>query len=111
MLYKFKSRATPDLIMLEENGRQVLEIIGKTPGPTGIIQADQIPAALAALEQAVAQDEVNGRQGDADAEAVEDEPEANSKGGVRVSLRQRVAPLAEMLRQSAADGKEVVWGV
>jgi hypothetical protein len=31
MLYKFKSRSTGDLIMLEVNGRQVLEILGKDP--------------------------------------------------------------------------------
>ncbi len=44
MLYKFKSRSAPDLIMLEPHGRQILQIIGKTPGPTGIITAAQIPA-------------------------------------------------------------------
>jgi cyclopropane-fatty-acyl-phospholipid synthase len=33
MLYKFKSRAAADLILLEPQGRQILEIIGKTPGP------------------------------------------------------------------------------
>ena len=49
MLYKFKSRAAADLILLEPQGRQILEIIGKTPGPTGIVTAAQIPAALAAL--------------------------------------------------------------
>ena len=32
MLYKFKSKAAGDLIMLEPNGRRVLEIIGKDPG-------------------------------------------------------------------------------
>jgi len=56
MLYKFKSRAAADLILLEPQGRQILEIIGKTPGPTGIVTAAQIPAALAALEAAVARD-------------------------------------------------------
>ncbi len=45
MLYKFKSRAAADLILLEPQGRQILEIIGKTPGPTGIVTAAQIPAA------------------------------------------------------------------
>ena len=51
MLYKFKSRATADLIMLEANGRQVLEIIGKTPDDEhGIITVEQIPAAISALE-------------------------------------------------------------
>jgi ABC-type branched-subunit amino acid transport system substrate-binding protein len=42
MLYKFKSRSAPDLIMLEPHGRQILQIIGKTPGPTGIITADVV---------------------------------------------------------------------
>ena len=45
MLYKFKSQATADVIMLEVNGRQLLEIIGKQPGPHGIITAAQVPAA------------------------------------------------------------------
>lgn len=31
MLYKFKSRATADLIMLEPQGRQIVTIIGMTP--------------------------------------------------------------------------------
>ena len=31
MPYKFKSRATADLIMLDANGRKLLEIIGKSP--------------------------------------------------------------------------------
>lgn len=33
MLYKFKSRATADLIMLEPQGRQIVTIIGKTLAP------------------------------------------------------------------------------
>ncbi len=57
MLYKFKSRATADVIMLESNGRQVLEIVGKTPGASGIITVQQIPAAIEALEAAVADDD------------------------------------------------------
>eukprot|EP01034_Spumella_vulgaris_P028059 gene28059-34856_t len=52
MLYKFKSRAAADLILLEPQGRQILQIIGKAPAPNGIVTAAQIPAALAALEAA-----------------------------------------------------------
>ena len=48
MLYKFKSKVTGDLIMLEPNGRRVLEIIGKNPDDAhGIVTAEQIPAAIA----------------------------------------------------------------
>ncbi len=53
MLYRFKSRATADLIMLEPHGRRLLAIIGKTPDSTGIILANQVPAALAAIDAAI----------------------------------------------------------
>ena len=103
MLYKFKSRSAPDLIMLEPHGRQILQIIGKTPGPTGIITAAQIPAAMAALQAAVAADEAGtGAQELTDAEAGE-RPDT-------VRLHQRAAPFLEMLRRSVAQEHDVVWG-
>ena len=49
MLYRFKSQATADVVMLEPNARQLLDVIGKTPGPQGIVTVDQIPAAVSAL--------------------------------------------------------------
>ena len=42
MLYKFKSKTTGDLIMLEPNGRRVLEVIGKEAGLKGIILPEQM---------------------------------------------------------------------
>ena len=54
MLYKFKSKAAGDLIMLEPNGRRVLEIIGKDAAPKGIIQPEQMQGAISALEAAIA---------------------------------------------------------
>ena len=94
MLYKFKSRAAADLIMLEPQGRQILEIIGKTPGANGIVTAAQIPAAIAALEAAVLADEAQP--------AVEDETEEEATNNERkdtVRLRQRAAPFIDMLRR------------
>jgi cyclopropane-fatty-acyl-phospholipid synthase len=103
MLYKFKSRSAPDLIMLEPHGRQILQIVGKTPGPTGIITAAQIPAAMAALQAAVAADEaLTDAQEPTDDEAVE-RPDT-------VRLHQRVAPFLEMLRRSVEQEHDVVWG-
>ena len=49
MLYKFKSKATGDLILLEPQGRQFLSLIGKAVEPKGIIEADQMPEAIKAL--------------------------------------------------------------
>jgi hypothetical protein len=107
MLYKFKSKAAGDLIMLEPNGRRVLEIIGKDPGPKGIIEPDQMPGAIRALEDAIGKEE-------AEHQAAIDE--AKTKGEVppkfdAVSLRQRALPFIDMLRRCEKDGKEIVWGV
>eukprot|EP01037_Dinobryon_pediforme_P003065 gene3065-3104_t len=95
MLYKFKSRATADLIMLEPQGRQIVTIIGKTPGASGIVTAAQIPGAIAALEAAVIADEAQPEAQENDEAAAEEINEA-------VRLRQRAAPFIEMLKRSAA---------
>lgn len=107
MLYKFKSKATGDLIMLEPNGRRVLQIIGKDADPKGIIEPDQMPGAVAALEAAIAKE-------DAEHDAAIEE--ANAKGETPpefegVSLRQRAVPFIDMLRRCEKAGKEIVWGV
>jgi cyclopropane-fatty-acyl-phospholipid synthase len=107
MLYKFKSKAAGDLIMLEPNGRRVLQIIGKDPGPKGIIEPAQMPAAVAALESAVAREE-------AEQQAAIDEAKAAGQVPPKfdaVSLRQRALPFIEMLRRCEKAGKEIVWGV
>jgi hypothetical protein len=107
MLYKFKSKAAGDLIMLEPNGRRVLEIIGKDPGPKGIILPAEMPAATHALEAAIAREE-------AEQQAAIDE--AKAKGAVpprfdAITLRQRAVPFLDMLRRCSAADKEIVWGV
>ena len=107
MLYKFKSKAAGDLIMLEPNGRRVLEIIGKDAGPKGIIQADAMPAALAALEAAIDKEE-------AEHKAVIEAAKAKAEVPPRfdnVSLRQRAVPFADMLRRCSQAGQDIVWGV
>lgn len=108
MLYKFKSKAAADLIMLEPQGRQILEIIGKAPGSSGIVTAAQIPGAISALEAAVASSEAQppAQEGK---EAEEEDDQGNRTEAVK--LRQRAAPFIEMLRKSAAEKADVVWGV
>lgn len=106
MLYKFKSRAAADLIMLEPQGRQVVTIMGKTPGASGIVTVAQIPAAIAALEAAVAAEEAQAQA--AQEEQGEEGGAEDRKDAVR--LRQRVVPLIDMLKRSAAADVDVVWG-
>jgi hypothetical protein len=108
MLYKFKSRATADVIMLEPNGRQLVQIMGKEPGGGGIVTAEQIPGAIAAIEAAIAEEEQ--RRAQAQQAAEEEGAEAGADAAQEaVSLRQRATPLLDMLRRSAAAGREVIW--
>lgn len=101
MLYKFKSKAAGDLIMLEPHGRRVLEAIGKHAGPSGIILPSEMPAAIAALTAVM-----SGNEGGQAAEEDDDVSRAQ-----RVSLRQRILPFLDMLKRCAAADKEIVWGV
>ena len=107
MLYKFKSKAAGDLIMLEPNGRRVLQIIGKDPGPKGIILPEEMPGAIAKLEQAIVDEEAEHKR------LVE---EAKAKGEVppkfdAISLRQRAVPFIDMLKRCSKEETEIVWGV
>jgi cyclopropane-fatty-acyl-phospholipid synthase len=108
MLYKFKSQAAAEVIMLQPDAETLLKIIGKSPGAQGIITVQQVPAAVAALRQAIAAQEAAGSK-PADRREDEDEDEQNPGGGV--PLRTRAGPFIDLLEQSAAAGKDVVWGV
>lgn len=99
MLYKFKSKNTGDVIMLEPNGRRILEIIGKDAGPTGIILPGQMPAAIAALQAAMTLEESH------------DDKEEGDVPGDAPGLRQRAMPFIDMLQRNHASGDDVVWGV
>ena len=108
MLYKFKSRSTADLIMLEPTARQILPIIGKDPGDAhGIVTVAQIPGAIAALEAAVDAEENLGRKEPDYASTNEEDQQVNE--GEIIGLRQRAVPFIDMLRRSAAENNDVVW--
>lgn len=111
MLYKFKSKATGDLIMLEPQGRQILQIIGKEPGPQGIVEPHEMLAAIEALKAAVLREEAHQKavaQGQSEPNASEDK---DSSGARAISLKQRVVPVIDMLQRAHAQGKDIVWGV
>ena len=108
MLYKFKSKATGDLIMLEPNGRRVLQLIGKhSPEGKGILLPEQMPAAIEALQAAIAKEEAEHQAARDDALARGETPPEHEG----VSLRQRATPFIDMLRRCHAAKKEIVWGV
>jgi hypothetical protein len=97
MIYKFKSKASGDVIMLGANGDQILRVIGREPAARGIIEPAAMPAAIAALEAAVAAE---------DATAADDDESPKS-----ISLRRRAWPVLDMLRRALGEEQPIVWGV
>lgn len=109
MLYKFKSKVASDIIMLEPNGRHILSLWGRVHEAElrqGILLAADMPAAIAALEEAIAMDDAQRAQ-----EAMHAQERGEERAPNGVGLRQRAMPLLEMARRSQAAGKDITWGV
>lgn len=107
MIYKFKSNAAGDVIMMGPAGDAVLRLIGKSPAPKGIVEVAEMPAAIAAIERAVADEEAARERAEREA-AAEGKKPAPAEG---VTLRQRAWPLAEMMKRSIDEKADIVWGV
>lgn len=103
MLYKFKSKATGDLIMLEQHGSHLLRIIGKEPAAKGILLCADMPQALRDIQAAIDEMEALARERETSGET-DDRADA-------VTLRQRAVPFMDMLRRCIDNDCDVVWGV
>lgn len=107
MIYKFRSKAAGDVIMMGPSGDQVLRLLGREPSPQGIIEPGAMDAAMVAIEHAIAAEET--ARADAEKEAAaEGRTLAPAEG---VSLRQRAWPLVEMMKRSRKEDHPIVWGV
>jgi hypothetical protein len=106
VIYKFKSKSSGDVIMLGTSGDQVLRALGKEPAAKGIIEAADLPAAMRALDAAIAADEAAREQADREAQA-----EGRTLAPREIGLRQRAWPLLEMMKRAHAAEHDIVWGV
>ncbi len=107
MIYKFRSKAAGDVIMMAASGDRVLRILGREPAPKGILEVADMPGAMQAIEAAVVSDEQARQQAEAEA-AAEGKPLPPHEA---VTLRQRAWPLLEMIKRSHAAKADIVWGV
>jgi hypothetical protein len=106
-VYRFKSRETGELVMLEPHGKRILQILGKDPAGPGVVLPDQMTGAVEALRAAAVEEESTRKRQKDEAQARgEPSPEFDP-----VSLRMRSAPFIEMLQRAEKAGVEVVWGV
>lgn len=107
MLYRFKSKAGADVIMMADSADAVLRLMGREPAHQGILEAAALPGYIQHLEAGVAADEAQFQRTVDDAQAA-GQPAPRRQG---VSLRQRAWPLRELMQRSAKENADVVWGV
>jgi hypothetical protein len=125
MLYKFKSKASGDVIMFETHAKALLEIMGKDPSAKGILLVADMPKALEALEVALkkhgheanheaeheADHEVSHEKGHASPAKHRSKEQEHEQESLAVSLGQRAAPMRQMIKQCILEGHPIVWGV
>jgi hypothetical protein len=105
MLYKFRSPASGDVIMLGPHGDWMLRLLGREPAARGIIEPADMPQALQALHRAVDQDDQTK------AVAASADTQDPTPGVDEISARQRLWPMMDMLHRALQAGEPVVWGV
>ncbi|MBU3588664.1 DUF1840 domain-containing protein [Polynucleobacter sp. 80A-SIGWE] len=105
MIYQFRSKAGPDVIMLADLTQRIFEILGRPLEPRGILTVEQLPALITALETAILKDlEERAKSNAADQENTE-------KPKLADRLGQRAYPFLELMKQSKAKDEPVMWGV
>jgi len=112
-LVVFRSKAAGEFFMLPENAKQIFDILGRPMEARGVLTAEQLPAAIAALDGAIERQvaEPAADSPAAAAAATDNGDDAAREAAQRVSLRQRAFPLLQMMRAASAKGVDVTWGV
>ena len=111
MIYEFRSRAAPTVIMTQPVAEAILAVIGKAAGPQGIITAEQMPAAIAALEHAVHEERSRRVSPPESEDSGSGRGLADEESVAQPTLSQRAYPFLDMLRTAHRAGKPVTWGV
>lgn len=138
MLVTFKSKATGDLFMFEENAMQILDLFGKDT-IQGIITVEQMPEAIRILEAEIARKKIQEAKEREEREKAEREEEERLRKEAEeaffndeeeeeedpyeekapppppperpVPFSARAWPFLDMLKTSLKKKKDIVWGV
>ncbi|MBU3613397.1 DUF1840 domain-containing protein [Polynucleobacter sp. Latsch14-2] len=103
MIYQFRSKAGPDVIMLADLTQRIFDILGRTLEPRGILTAEQLPALITSLETAILKDlEERSKSSDGD---------GSQSPKLADRLGQRAYPFLELMKQAQNKDEPVMWGV
>ena len=130
MLVTFKSKASGNLYMFEENARQILDLLDKDTHQ-GIITAEQTEYAIKTLEEEIARQKIMEAKEREEREKEEREAEeerffgtdedqkekerlrekAKPEKEIPVPFSARAYPFLQMLKTANKKERDIVWGV
>jgi len=105
MIYQFRSKAGPDVIMLADLTQRIFDILGRPLEPRGILTKEQLPTLITALETAILQDLEERSKANNPANEKTEKPKLADR------LGQRAYPFLELMKQAKAKDEPVMWGV
>ena len=105
MIYQFRSKAGPDVIMLADLTQRIFDILARPLEPRGIMTVEQLPSLITYLETAILKD-LEER-----AKSNSTEQENTEKPKLSDRLGQRAYPFLELMKQAKAKEEPVMWGV
>jgi hypothetical protein len=105
MIYQFRSKAGPDVIMLADLTQRIFDILARPLELRGILTVEQLPPLIIALETAILKD-LEDR-----AKSNKAEQEDTDKPKLADRLGQRAYPFLELMKQAKAKDEPVLWGI
>ena len=99
----FKSKYSPDILMLEAVARELIRLMGHSGSLPGSLTAADIPTALQHLQAALSE----GPTRTLDAERRADDDEQTHEAPV--SVAHRAGPLLAMLKTALREKEHVMW--
>ncbi|KVD53994.1 hypothetical protein WL21_00550 [Burkholderia ubonensis] len=104
MVVTFRSSAAPDIVMLRDLAHYLLGLAGKTLDVRGVILADELPGAIARLEQAIREDIARENAHERSTRMLHTDGPPHTG-----ELAQRAWPLLDMMREARKQGRNVMW--
>ena len=105
MIYQFRSKAGPDVIMLADLTKRIFDILGRQLEPRGILTEEQLPTLIATLENAILKDLEERSKVKSEQDETAEKPKLADR------LGQRAYPFLELMKQARAKNEPVMWGV
>jgi len=111
MLVKLTSSTSGEVILFAEHARRLFEILGKDCTARGVFTLEQLPAAMARLRRAVADEKEAATRAPAELPARADREKAEdaNEHDLAVSLGQRAHPLIQLMERTQNEGGFILW--